>query len=62
MTELERADDPASRRVIDVAIGILMGLRGVRSRRRSTTSWARCTTPVSVQVRWLELWWAWLGL
>lgn len=28
MTELGRREDPASRRVIDVAIGILMGLRG----------------------------------
>lgn len=28
MTELGRRGDPASRRVIDLAIGILMGLRG----------------------------------
>jgi hypothetical protein len=28
MTELGRREDPASRRVIDLAIGILMGLRG----------------------------------
>lgn len=32
MTERDRRGDPASRRVIDLAIGILMGLRGCSER------------------------------
>ena len=32
MTELGHREDPASRRVIDLAIGILMGLRGCSER------------------------------
>ena len=32
MTQVDRRADPASRRVIDLAIGILMGLRGCSER------------------------------
>ena len=35
MSEVGRRGDPASRRVIDVAIGILMGLRGCSERQAS---------------------------